>query len=293
MHKFHSIGLIGKQCTEGTAQCLLLLINYLKKHRIPFVIEEKTAPLISNETFKKVNTENLSNYCDLIIVVGGDGSLLSAARALVSQNLPLLGINRGRLGFLTDIKPENIEKNLNEILLEGQYLEEKRFLLKAFTTPGHYNLALNEAVLTSGQAAQMLDFEIYINDVFMYSQRSDGILVATPTGSTAYALSAGGPILYPQLDAIAMIPLCPHSLMNRPIVIGGDSKIKIILGERSKTLPQLICDSQSYTEVHHEDHIHIEKHSLYLRLIHPLDYNYFESLRSKLYWGKKLTESEK
>ncbi|MCB1666666.1 MAG: NAD(+)/NADH kinase, partial [Pseudomonadales bacterium] len=191
--------------------------------------------------------ESLSRLCDLVVVVGGDGSMLNAAQSIASENVPVIGINRGRLGFLTDVLPEEIELRLSQVLA-GEYSVESRSLLQLELLQDgerrHLGCALNDVVLHPGKAAQMIEFELFVDDRFVYSQESDGLIVATPTGSTAYAMSAGGPIMHPALNAIALVPICPHSLSSRPIVVGGDCEIRLVIGEKDSILPQVSCDGE-------------------------------------------------
>ncbi len=229
-----------------------------------------------------------------MIVVGGDGSLLHAAHAVVRDEIPVLGINRGRLGFLTDIHPTELDKI--KAILEGKYILEKRFLLEARIEYQHSVLgegsALNEVALIPSSVPHMTEFEVYIDDQFVCSQNSDGLIIATPTGSTAYALSGGGPILHPNLDAIVIVPMFPHTLSMRPIVIEGNQRITVVITPNNLHLPRLTCDSQGFMNTPPGSHIHIQKKPRHLHLIHPLDYSYYETLRSKLHWGHKLQYKE-
>jgi NAD+ kinase len=225
-----------------------------------------------------------------VIVVGGDGSLLNAAHIVVDENVPVVGINRGRLGFLTDIHPDLLESYLKEIL-HGHYLKEQRFLLDVTVEHqgqiNYQNMALNEMVLLPGQYSHMLEFEIYIDGQRMCSQRADGQIIATPTGSTGYALSGGGPILHPALDALVLVPMFPHRLSSRPIVVNGNCEIDIVLIPRLETSPQINCDGQSRVSVALGDTIKIKKKPEKLTLLHPKNYNYYETLRKKLHWEHK------
>ncbi|MDQ2994754.1 MAG: NAD(+) kinase, partial [Pseudomonadota bacterium] len=230
--------------------------------------------------------DELKKHCDLIIVVGGDGSLLGAARIAADQNLPVVGINRGTLGFLTDISPNRLEQL--DAVLEGHYLSEERFLLEAqvHNDQGHQTpmTALNDVVLLPGDKAQMIVFDLYINEYFAYTMRADGLIVATPTGSTAYALSGGGPILFPGLNAIVLVPLCPHILSSRPLVITGDCQLRITICKTNVMTPEISCDGQRRLPVPIGTNITIKKHEHSFRLIHPINYNYYDTLRAKLHW---------
>lgn len=288
---FNTIGLIGRQHREDITDTLLALKNFLQSKKVPIVIESETATYLKSDHLPIYSRDELGKHCDLIIVVGGDGSLLNAARAAVNHQTPVLGINRGRLGFLTDILPRELTEKVGDVL-EGKFIEEKRFLLNVHIE--HKNkivtrdIALNDVVLMPGDVAHMIEFATSIDKQFMSSQHADGLIIATPTGSTAYALSGGGPILHPSLDAVVVVPMFPHTLSARPIVISGDSLITVEIAPNNETSPRLSCDGQTRIDVPLGATIHISKKSERLHLIHPLDYNYFETLREKLHWSTKL-----
>jgi NAD+ kinase len=210
----------------------------------------------------------------------------------IHQSLPVLGINRGSLGFLTDILPDNLEKIAS--ILQGNYRIEERFLLTATVNyedkPNATDNALNEVALIPDAFPHMSEFEIRINDEFVTHLNADGLIVATPTGSTAYALSAGGPILHPALDAIVLVSMFPHSLTSRPIVIDAKNKLTLLVAPKNtKAVPRLSCDGRTCIDLPQKSHVCIQKNSKPLHLIHPADYNYYQTLRSKLHWGKQPT----
>lgn len=283
---FKRIALIGRQRIEGISETLETIIRFLEKHGYAVVLETLTAALLPDTHVPSVNKEKLSEVADLIMVVGGDGSLLGAARIGAEQNLPVLGINRGTLGFLTDIAPDDL--HLVHEVLSGRYIEEERFLLQAQVQHDSQHevamIAVNDFVLLPGDKAQMITFDLYINDYFAYNLRADGLIVATPTGSTAYALSGGGPILHPSLEAIVLVPLCPHTLSSRPIVVKNDSDIRIHISDSNYTIPQISHDGQRRIPVPIGDDINVTKHTKTFRLIHPVNYNYFHTLSTKLHW---------
>ncbi len=291
---FKSIGIIGRVRTTGIRDTLHALIKYLVKLDQQFYLEEETAEAINEHKISTLTREKLGKHCDLLIVVGGDGSLLHAAHIAVNQDLPVLGINRGSLGFLTDILPSELEKI--QAILQGKYILEKRFLLTTSIEMHGNNIgqddALNEVAIIPDAIPHMIEFEIYIDDQFVCSQDSDGLIVATPTGSTAYALSGGGPILHPQLDAIVLVPMFPHSLNSRPIVVEGNRRIHVIISPNNMTSPRVSCDGRAHINTPAGCRITIRKKPQQLHIIHPTDYNYYEALRSKLHWGKKLTYTE-
>jgi NAD+ kinase len=292
--KFKTIGIIGRLRNPGVKETLKALADYLQELGVAIVIETETAESLIDDDYKEVAREELGSTCDLVIVVGGDGSLISAAHSVIASGTPVLGINRGKLGFLTDILPTQLHKI--KAILNGGYTLEKRFLLSAEVEVNGKALgsdnALNEVALIPDSTPHMLEFEIYVDDQFVCSQNSDGLIVATPTGSTAYALSGGGPILHPQLDALVLVPMFPHTLSSRPIVVDGNSRINLIISPNNPSDARLTCDGQDYINTPAGSRITIHKKKLSLNLIHPLDYNYYEALRSKLHWGKKLQYSE-
>jgi NAD+ kinase len=254
-----------------------------------------TAELIENPDVNECTREELSSRCDLVIVVGGDGSMLNVAKFIASDQVPVIGINRGKLGFLTDVLPNEIETNIANVL-NGNYSVEKRFLLDVVARRGEteHNLgaALNDVVLHPGKAAQMIEFELFVDDKFVYSQESDGLIVATPTGSTAYALSAGGPIMHPHLNAVVLVPMYPHALSSRPIVIDGDSEIRLVVAAKESLEPQLSCDGEvKYTAVAGDEFL-VTKKSVPLQLIHPPNHSFYQACRSKLGWGSRLPRAD-
>jgi len=253
-----------------------------------------TATLMPEHDSEVVEAGKISEACDLVIVIGGDGSMLNAARVLTGRDVAVLGINRGRLGFLTDILPDEIETKISQVLA-GDYTEESRFLLDVVATRAgkseSLGCALNDVVLHPGKAAQMIEFELFVDDHFVYSQQSDGLIVATPTGSTAYALSAGGPIMHPQLDAFVLVPMHPHSLNTRPITISADSIVRIIIAQKHSILPQVSCDGRMQYTAMPGDEIIMRKKTERLRLIHPGDHNFYKACRSKLGWAHRLARS--
>jgi NAD+ kinase len=272
-NKFKNIVLMARRPGDGVLETLNTLTSYLEKQGVKVVLESEA---------KIISAEN----CDLIIVIGGDGSLLSAAHIAAPNNIPVLGINRGTLGFLTDIKPDEIEI-IGEIL-QGKYIEESRFLLTATVDSSTVEyLALNDVVLLPSEVNHMIEFAVYIDDQFVCLQRADGLIVATPTGSTAHALSGGGPVLHPGLDAILLQPMFPHTLTSRPIVVNGECKIKIITSKESDAGQNISCDGQKLIPISSGGDITIKKYPRELRLIHLASYNYYETLRGKLHWENR------
>ncbi|CAA0087125.1 NAD kinase [Zhongshania aliphaticivorans] len=294
MEQFRNIGVIGRE-GNGVAETLVRLVEFLQMRELGIVLDEAVSELLPEHNLRVSSRRMIGEVCDLIIVVGGDGSLLGAARMLARHSAPVLGVNRGRLGFLTDISPDEIEAQVGSVL-DGHYRLEKRFLLDVEVTrdgePVGRGDALNDVVLNSGTSGHMMQFELFIDGEFVYRQRSDGLIIATPTGSTAYALSAGGPIMHPRLDAIAIVPMFPHTLSSRPIVIDGKSEIKMVVGRNNVVRPPVTCDGQVKITSQPGDVIHVRKKPHKLRLVHPLDHSFYASCRDKLGWGTHIGKED-
>ncbi|MEZ9200001.1 NAD(+) kinase [Shewanella sp. 10N.286.54.B9] len=287
---FHTIGLIGKPNHEGTNLTLKRLHHWLTMQGYSVLVEERVAADVGSHTYS-VDLLEIGAKCDLAIVVGGDGNMLGAARVLARFDIAVIGVNRGNLGFLTDLPPDSFEEALSKVL-EGEFDTEHRFLLEAEVhRHGELkssNTAVNEAVLHPGKIAHMIEFEVYIDDKFMYSQRADGMIVSTPTGSTAYSLSAGGAILTPNLEAMILVPMFPHTLSCRPIVVDACSIIKLVVSPHNGDNLEVSCDGHVNLSVLPGDEIIVKRSADTLRLIHPKGHNYFHVLRTKLGWGSKL-----
>ena len=232
--------------------------------------------------------QKLSQECDLAIAIGGDGTMLRAASLLVDHDVPLLGINLGRLGFLTDVPADRVEEQLGEIL-DGNYVEDVRFQLHCEVHRQNdiimQNDAFNDVIIQKWNIAKLIELETHVNETLVHNQRADGMIVATPTGSTAYALSGGGPILHPALDALVLVPICPHSLSNRPIVIDGNSVVDLVVGTPEIDHARLSCDGEIVLELMAADRVRVRKKDKKVRLIHPAHHNHFNTLRNKLHWG--------
>lgn len=284
---FKKIGLVAKPEEEKVRKALSKLVAFLKNRNFEIAVDKPCAAQLTPEELTGL-TPLETDQCDLLIAIGGDGTLLHAAHQLPSFDVRLLGINLGRLGFLTDISPDEMDERLDRILA-GEFIEEQRAILKCSVFRNeqvmatHY--ALNDAVIQKWDTARLIRFDTYVNDAFVNSQRSDGVIISTPTGSTAYALSCGGPILHPGLNAIALVPICPHTLSNRPIVIDGNSRISIEVGTPEADRARLTCDGDVKYALAQDDRINIEKSERFIRLIHPQDHDYYATLRAKLQWG--------
>lgn len=289
--QFRNIGLIGRIGSDLVLDSVKALKTFLAQNHLTVILEEEIAHLLPDHGLQVCNRKLIGEICDLVIVVGGDGSMLSVARDLARHDVPVLGINRGGLGFLTDVPPQNFEPVIAAVL-QGKYTVEKRFLLDAEVKrngqPIACGSAFNDVVVSSGETARMIEFETYIEGFFAYSQRSDGLIVATPTGSTAYALSAGGPIMHPKLDALVLVPMFPQSLSSRPLVVEGNSEIKIVIGSDNRIHPVITCDGHFSMKAQAGDTIYIRKKPHKLRMLHPLEHNFYAACRDKLGWGNKL-----
>ncbi|MBN4055110.1 NAD(+) kinase [bacterium AH-315-K03] len=288
--QFNTIGVIGRK-GGGVIDSLLVLTDFLSSKGLEVILGNSMASLLPDTRLRVCGRETIGEICDLIIVLGGDGSLLSAARMLARHNVPVLGINRGRLGFLTDILPEELEEKVGAVL-EGKYTLEERFLLSATVVRdseevGHAE-ALNDVVVNSGTSARMIEFELYVAGEFVYRQRSDGLIISTPTGSTAYSMSGGGPIMHPTLDAIVLVPMFPHTLSSRPIVIDGNSNIEIVICQSHQINHPVTCDGQVNITAIPGDKINIRKKAHKMKLVHPLDHSFYASCRGKLGWSTRL-----
>ncbi|MGD9591735.1 MAG: NAD(+) kinase [Candidatus Berkiella sp.] len=286
--KFSKVGLIGKHNNPEVRTTLASLFLFLQSKNLEVIMEDKCAKAMFDLNVKTCQREQLGQQCDLVIVVGGDGSMLDAARAVVDFDVLVLGINRGRRGFLTDISPQALTQSL-EPILNGAYQEEPRFLLEMELWRDkqkiEHGLALNDVVLYSGDIARMIEFEVFIDQKLVYRQRADGIICATPTGSTAYALSGGGPILHPALPAIVLVPMHPSTLSNRPIVIDSKVPAEIHIMPDNLLNPRLSCDGQVHFNAKPNDRIVVHRKQKELRLLHPNDYDYYNTLRTKLGWS--------
>jgi len=288
---FETVGIIAKQDDLRVIETCRSLVAYLDARGIPYLLDRECAAAVPGAGDAGTACATLGRTCDLVIVVGGDGTLLKAARMLVEHDVRLLGINLGRVGFLTDVSRHETEARLDEIF-SGRFQEEVRFLLQARLLRGDTTLvrqdALNDVVVQKGNVARLIQLDTYIDGRFVSSQRSDGVIVATPTGSTAYALSGGGPLLHPALNAIVLVPICPHTLSNRPIVVDADSLVEIVLSSGQLTTALLTCDGETVADLAVGDRVLIRKKERVIRLIHPPGHDHFATLRTKLLWAKEL-----
>ena len=282
---FKTIGLVVRSDMQARQQSIQQVVTVLARHAKVQVhcldFDEPVADL------SQVSLKQLVKGVDLVISLGGDGTLLTAARALADLSTPLLGINLGRLGFLADVSFDRFETYIDEVV-DGRYTVEERFLIQGEFFEGDNllscNIAVNDIILHSYESSSMIEYEISSGGALIHIQRSDGVIVTTPTGSTAYALSGGGPIMHPSLNTLAIVPICPHTLSNRPIVLPADQPIEVRLSQDSQ-VAKVSYDGHSTARFSNENRVLITRYPRPLSLLHPEDYDYFRVLRAKLYWS--------
>jgi len=288
--KFECIGIVGHPRHPSALATHEMLYHWLISKGYHVIVEQQVAQDLKLENAQTGTLAEIGKLAELAVVVGGDGNMLGAARVLARYDIKVIGINRGNLGFLTDLDPDNALQQLDDVL-KGEYISEQRFLLEATVRceekQCRVSTAINEVVLHPGKVAHMIEFEVYIDDRFAFSQRADGLIISTPTGSTAYSLSGGGPILMPTLEAIALVPMFPHTLSARPLVINSNSTICLKFSHGSNDL-EISCDSQIALPIQQGEEVIIKRSEFHLDLIHPKDYSYFNTLSTKLGWLKKL-----
>ena len=285
--RFPRVAIVGRPGTPDLAAPLARLAGFLASHGHAVVLEADTArppPLPCHAT---AEADALGSRADLAIVLGGDGTMLSIARRIAPHDVPLIGVNQGRLGFLTDIPLAAMEETLGP-MLAGRYVEERRTMLVATVVRAagreEAEPALNDVVVNRGGGGSMIECAVEIDGRFAYAIRADGLIVATPTGSTAYALSAGGPLLHPLVPAWALVPIAPHTLSNRPIVVADpvEIAIEIVSGKDASAS----FDMQSITSLHHGDRVVVRRSDYRVRFLHPKGWSYFDTLRRKLLWNE-------
>ena len=286
---FKEIGIFIKEDLSNSIdnEALNLMINSLSNIDISLYLDESSNN--KNKNFTILDHEEYVKKVDIVIVFGGDGTLLNAARKYLNYEIPILGINMGNVGFLTDIRTENFEKTIKEVF-EGSYKIEERNLVSAkFGNKQLYGL--NEVVIHSGAYAQLMRYRLNVNDKVVYEQRSDGLIIATPTGSTAYALSAGGPIIHPSLDVWTILPMLPQSLSSRPFVISSNEKVEMDLFDGPNDNAKICVDGQDDIDIPYGEKILISKMEKTLKLVHPNDNDFFEACREKLGWSLNISKN--
>lgn len=288
-YKFRNIGLIAKRNDPAVAVTLNHLTAHFRRRRLRVLVDEAAAASLRGDRGQSVlSREQLGSECDLVIVVGGDGTLLSAARDLADHGVALLGVNLGRLGFLADVSPADMVQRIEEIMA-GRFREEHRSMVDTRITREDSVIgsacALNDVVLHKYEGVRIIEMQTYLDGQFINTYRADGLIVSTPTGSTAYNLSCGGPIVHPSLDVIVLLPICPHTLTNRPVVVDAGGVIEIMVTSWHPDSTKVICDGQEVLPMEVGDRLEIRRREKKLRLLHPVGHDYFEILRAKLGWG--------
>ncbi len=289
MSQFSTIGIFGKRAAPGVEKALRALFAYLEARSVSVLCDQSTAKHLPDLNLKPLSTDELAARSDLIIVVGGDGTLLLAGRIAAVHDVPLLGINLGRLGFMVDVTPDDMARSLDQVL-GGDYVRDERLMLSTTLLNNDHEpspvIALNDTVVRNRDFARVLEFDTYIDGEFISHHRADGIIIATPTGSTAYALSGGGPVLHPALNSLALVPICPHTLSDRPLIVSADHMIEVVVSEEISTEALVTCDGQWNHELKAGDRVRIQRAPHTLQIIHPPGYDYFTLLRNKLGWGR-------
>ena len=287
-----TIALVGKYNSPEIAESLSRLAQYLHERGVSVFIERETAghigKLVDLARWVTCGFNDIGAHADVAIVLGGDGTMLNAARRLARYCVPLVGVNQGRLGFMTDIARDDMLTCMDD-LLDGNFQPESRMLLAAEVLRGGReiasNLALNDVVIDKGAIGRLIEFELFIDGEFIFNLRSDGLIVSTPTGSTAYALSAGGPILHPTLTGIALVPLYPHALTYRPVTVNDTVEIELLITHAAD--PRVHFDGQVTQDLQVGDSVRIHRSDHAISFLHPPGYSYFSMLRQKLQWSER------
>ncbi|GAB1232977.1 NAD kinase [Ferrigenium sp. UT5] len=286
---FETIAIIGKQKSPDVAVPMFLLGDFLAERGLKVVVDGLSAEHIKGHSFSALSLDEIARSVDLAVVIGGDGTMLNIARTLAPHGVPIVGVNQGRLGFLTDLSMGNMIAGI-AAMLDGRFVTEQRLLLSATVVRDgaevFTGLAFNEVVVHRSNISSMVEFEVRIDGEYLYNQRADGLIISTPTGSTAYAMSAGGPILHPGLDVLQLVPVCPHSLSNRPIVVKGSAEIELLMHRTGD-----ICvryDSHTNIDLQLHDKILVTRYAQPVNLLHPEGHSYYHTLREKLLWNQTL-----
>jgi len=286
---FQNVALIGKHKSPEIAEPLLRLAEFLTSRGLHVVVDSLTAEHLQDNPYPAMTLDEMARAVDLVVVLGGDGTLLNIAHTLAPYRVPLVGVNQGRLGFLTDISRDNMQESI-AAMLDGKFVVEQRLLISGRVIRDDAevfsSIAFNEVVVHRSTFTNMIEFEVRIDGEYLYNQRADGLIVSTPTGSTAYALSAGGPIIHPGLDVLALVPICPHSLSNRPIIVKSSSVLEILMHRTSDI--RLRFDSHTNIDMQLHDKIIVTRHAEPACLLHPVGHSYYHTLREKLLWNQTL-----
>lgn len=284
---FRTLAVVGPIADPKVRDTFQALTAHLVQRGLTVLVEPVAAALTSGLT--PVSEAELIARADLAITIGGDGTMLRAARLLAGSNVPVLGVNRGRLGFLADISPRDMLRRIDDVLA-GQFLRGSRSLLQVTLIPAQgaplQRLAVNDCVLQKWETGRMLDYETWVDGQYVNTHGGDGVIVASATGSTAYALSCSGPIIHPSLDAMVIAPICPHTLSDRPIVISAASTVEIRRVQDRATKAQVTCDGDMLGDLNIGDRLQVGPAHARIQLLHPIDHDYYRILRSKLHWGR-------
>ena len=287
--RFSRIAMVGKVEDARVADSMVALARHLRSRGLVVLVDTNTRVADLPRDVERRSVGELAKDADLIVAIGGDGTMLYAGQLAIGRDIPLLGINRGRLGFLTDVSPDDMLESFDTVL-QGRYETDVRKLLEARLTrtgePVAVRRALNDVVVQRHESGRMVELETWIGGQFVNTHGGDGIVIASSTGSTAYALSCGGPIIHPSLEVLVIAPISPHTLSDRPIVIGCNNRIELRLVERSATRAQVTCDGMLLGDLDADSSLVIEPAGIGITLLHPPGYDYFRLLRSKLHWGR-------
>jgi NAD+ kinase len=285
--QFRHVALIGKYHAQGSRSALETIAHFLSTQGCDVAIEQDTASNTGLNQYPILDVAGIGAHCDLGLVVGGDGTMLGIGRLLAQFGVPLIGINQGRLGFITDIAFEAFQTVL-EPMLRGEFEEDRRWMMQAkVVRDGRcvFNAtAMNDVVVNRGATAGMVELRVEVDGRFLSNQRADGLIIASPTGSTAYALSAGGPLLHPSIPGWVLVPIAPHTLSNRPIVLSdsGEITVELVAGRDASAN----FDMQSLATLLHGDRITVRRSEHQMRFLHPRGWSYFDTLRKKLHWNE-------
>lgn len=295
--RFSTIAILGREGNPNITPALTRLIHEIQSAGVTALVDRALAPLVSDSAGARFHDlDHLSAAADLAVVIGGDGTLLKAVHQLNRRPVPLVGINLGRLGFLTDILPSSLAGDIAAILA-GDYQTEQRLMLEANTVRDRQTSAcppaLNDIVIQKSDGGHLIEFETRVDGHLVCAHRADGIVIATPTGSTAYALSGSGSILHPALDAMILVPICPHTLGDRPIVISGNSEVEVIIINTRGGHAQVTSDGQPAQPLKEDDRVYVRRAARGVTFIHPPGYDYYHVLRTKLHWGPARLEERK
>lgn len=290
---FNSIGIFGKYNGIQSWELIDKLIQYFQEKDKRVILDQFSCTDFPVERYgiELQDRTDMLEEIDFAIVVGGDGTFLDVARSIVDYDIPILGINLGRLGFLTDVSPDWMLYTLDEVLADDYKCEERNLLhvqIKLNDKILFDKVAFNDVVLHKNDSPRMIEFETFIDSRFLNSQRSDGMIISTPTGSTAYSLSAGGPIIDPSLNVMALVSINPHTMSNRPVVVSGDSTILMRPHANCDGTASIICDGQISFQISSGHETTITRHSKFIKMVHPKNHDHYELLRAKLNWGQKL-----